>query len=125
MRNPAIALGAATLAAVIFIGLVVFSQLSQVQGDVDALASTAGQQAPANEVLDDLRALDARIDSLNDRLDEMAVRFDRLDTSIAELPTESVNQTQIDSLVSEVQSLQRLLDGLSLDLGIVCDVVSC
>jgi peptidoglycan hydrolase CwlO-like protein len=125
MRNPAIALGAATLATVIFLGLVVFSQLSQVQGDIDALASTAGQQAPASDVLDDLRALDARIDSLNDRLDEMAVRFDRLDASISEIPTETVNQTQIDSLVSDVQSLQRLLDGLSLDLGVVCDVVGC
>ena len=124
MRNPAIALGAATLAAVIFIGLVVFSQLSQVQGEVDALTASAGETS-VSDVLDDLRALDRRIDSLNDRLDEMAARFDRLDASIAELPTETVNQSQIDSLLSEVQSLQRLLDGLSLDLGIVCDVVGC
>jgi peptidoglycan hydrolase CwlO-like protein len=125
MRNPAIALGAATLATVIFLGLVVFSQLSQVQGDVDALTASSQGETSVSDVLDDLRALDARIDSLNDRLDEMAVRFDRLDASIAELPTETVNQTQIDSLLSEVQSLQRLLDGLSLDLGIVCDVVGC
>jgi hypothetical protein len=62
---------------------------------------------------------------LNDRLDEMAARFDCLDASIAGLPTETVNQSQIDSLLSEVESLQRLLDGLSLDLGIVCDVVGC
>jgi peptidoglycan hydrolase CwlO-like protein len=125
MRNPAIALGAATLAAVIFLGLVTFSQLSQVQGEVDALTGSGQGEASVSDVLDDLRALDARIDTLNDRLDEMAARFDRLDASLAELATETVNQTQIDSLVSEVQSLQRLLDGLSLDLGIVCDVVGC
>jgi peptidoglycan hydrolase CwlO-like protein len=125
MRNPAIALGAATLATVIFLGLVVFSQLSQVQGDVDALTASSQGETSVGDVLDDLRDLGSQIDRLNERLDEMAARFDRLDASISEIPTETVNQSQIDSLLSEVQSLQRLLDGLSLDLGIVCDVVGC
>jgi hypothetical protein len=61
MRNPAIALGAATLATVVFLGLVLFSQLSQVQGDIDALTASAGQTS-VSDVLDDLRALDGRID---------------------------------------------------------------
>ena len=125
MRNPAIALGAATLAAVIFLGLVLVSQLSQVQGDVDALAASSQGDTAVIEVLDDLRALDARIDSLNNRLDEMASRFDRLDASIAELPTDAANDTQIETLLAEIQALQRLLGGVSLDLGIVCDVIGC
>jgi prefoldin subunit 5 len=125
MRNPAIALGAATLAAVIFLGLVMVSQLSQVQGDVDALAASSQGDTLAIEMRDDLRALDARIDTLNDRLDEMASRFDQLDASIAELPTDTANDTQIETLLAEMQALQRLLDGVSLDLGIVCDVIGC
>lgn len=125
MRNPAIALGAATLAAVIFLGLVMVSQLSQVQGDVDALAASSQGDTLAIEVRDDLRALDARIDTLTNRLDEMATRFDRLDASIAELPTDAANDTQIETLLAEIQALQRLLDGVSLDLGIVCDVIGC
>ena len=125
MRNPAIALGAATLAAVIFLGLVLVSQLSQVQGDMDALAASSQGDTLAIEVRDDLRALDARIDTLNNRLDEMAARFDRLDASIAELPTDAANDSQIETLLGEMQALQRLLDGVSLDLGIVCDVIGC
>ena len=125
MRNPAIALGAATLAAVIFLGLVLVSQLSQVQGDMDALAASSQGDTLAIEVRDDLRALDARIDTLNNRLDEMAARFDRLDASIAELPTDAANDSQIETLLGEIQALQRLLDGVSLDLGIVCDVIGC
>lgn len=125
MRNPAIALGAATLAAVIFLGLVMVSQLSQVQGDVDALAASSQGDTLAIEVRDDLRALDARIDTLTNRLDEMATRFDRLDASIAELPTDAANDSQIETLLAEIQALQRLLDGVSLDLGIVCDVIGC
>ena len=125
MRNPAIALGAATLAAVIFVGLVLVSQLSQVQGDLDALAASSQGDTLAIEVRDDLRALDVRINTLTNRLDEMATRFDRLDASIAELPTDSANDTQIETLLAEIQALQRLLDGVSLDLGIVCDVIGC
>jgi hypothetical protein len=125
MRNPAIALGAATLAAVIFLGLVLVSQLSQVQGDVNALAASSQGDTAVIEVLDDLRALDGRIDALSDRLDEMALRFDRLDASIAELPTDAANDTQIETLLAEIQALQRLLGGVSLDLGIVCDVIGC
>lgn len=125
MRNPAIALGAATLAVVILLGLVMVSQLSQVQGDVDALAGAGRGDTLAIEMRDDLRALDARIDALNDRLDEMTSRFDRLDASIAELPTDTANDTQIETLLAEIQALQRLLDGVSLDLGIVCDVIGC
>ena len=125
MRNPAIALGAATLAAVIFVGLVLLSQVSQVQGDVDSLAASSHGDPAVTEVLDDLRALDTRIDALNGRLDEMAARFDRLDASIAQLPTETESRTQIGAILDEVQALQGLLDGLSLDLGIVCDVLGC
>ena len=125
MRNLAVALGAATLAAVILFGLILVSQLSQVQGEVDALVASSQGDTAAIEVRDDLRALDARIDTLNDRLDEMASRFDRLDASIANLPTDSANDTQIETLLAEIEALQRLLDGVSLDLGIVCDVIGC
>jgi hypothetical protein len=125
MRNPSVALGAATLTIVIVVGLVLFSQLSQVQGDVDALVASTGDQASISDVLEDIRALDERIGLLNDRLDEMGARFDRLDAGIAELPTDTANDTQIETLLAEIQALQRLLDGLSLDLGIVCDVIGC
>ena len=125
MRNLVVALGAATLAAVILFGLILFSQLSQMQGEVDALVASSQGDTAAIEVRDDLRALDARIDTLNDRLDEMAPRFDRLDASIANLPTDSANDTQIETLLAEIEALQRLLDGVSLDLGIVCDVIGC
>ena len=125
MRNPAVALGAATLTIVIVVGLVLFSQLSQVQGDVDALVASTGDKASISDVLEDIRALDERIGLLNDRLDEMGARFDRLDAEIAELPTDTANDTQIETLLAEIQALQRLLDGLSLDLGIVCDVIGC
>jgi seryl-tRNA synthetase len=125
VRNPAIALGAATLFAVLLVALVLFAQISGVQSDVDDLAASVGSGTPNEQVLDEVRDLDARLNAMSAKVDEMAARFDRLDASIADLPTETENRSQIGSILSEVQALQQLLSGLSLDLGIVCDVIGC
>lgn len=76
-------------------------------------------------VLNELDDLNVRLSAINAKVDEMSARFDRLDASIADLPTETENRSQIGSILSEVQALQQLLSGLSLDLGIVCDVLGC
>jgi hypothetical protein len=89
------------------------------------LSRPPGTRLRIIDVIEDIRALDERIGLLNDRLDDMGARFDRLDAGIAELPTDTANDTQIETLLAEIQALQRLLDGLSLDLGIVCDVIGC
>ena len=125
MRNLALALGAATLVAVLVVALVLFTQISGLRGDLVDLAATVEGGSSTEAVLDDMRALNTRLDSLETRLDDMSARFDRLDASIAELPTETENRSQIGAILSEVQALQELLGGLSLDLGIVCDVIGC
>ena len=125
MRNPLIALGAATFFTVVVVALVLFAQLSGLRSDVDELSGMVGTDTPTEVVLNQLDGLDARLDVLSAKVDEMSARFDRLDASIAQLPTETENQSQIGSILSEVQALQQLLGGLSLDLGIVCDVVGC
>ena len=125
MRNPAIALGGATLACLLLIGLVTFSQLSQLRQDVSQLASSLETATTPDTVLDELRALDARIDQINGQLDDMTARFDRLDASIAGLPTAPADDTRIGTILSELQALRTALGGLSLDLGIVCDVLGC
>jgi hypothetical protein len=125
MRNPAVALGAATLFAVLVVALVLFAQISNLQGDVDDLSAAVNGSTSNEVVLDEVRALDARLDSLRAQLDEVAIRFDRLDQSIADLPTDVENRSQIETIMGEVQALQELLGGLSLDVGIVCDVIGC
>ncbi len=125
MRNPAIALGSVTLVAIVVVALVLFAQISGLRSEVDDLAASVDGGSSTEAVLDDVRAVDARLESLEIRLEAMSARFDRLDASIAELPTETENRSQIGSILSEVQALQQLLSGLSLDLGIVCDVIGC
>ena len=125
MRNPAIALGSATLVAVVVVALVLFAQMSGLRSEVGDLAASVDGGSSTEAVLDDIRAVDARLDDLETRLEGMSARFDRLDASIAELPTETENRSQIGSILSEVQALQQLLSGLSLDLGIVCDIIGC
>lgn len=124
MRNPAIALGATTLFAILVVALVLFAQLSGLRGEVDNLSASV-ESGSTEAVLDQMRDLDARLDALSTRVEEMTARFDRLDASIADLPTETENRSQIGSILSEVQALQELLSSLSLDLGIVCDVIGC
>ena len=125
MRNSAIALGAATLVAVLVVALVLFAQISGLRDEVTGLAASIDGGSSNELVLDDIRGLDTRLDALETKLEAMSARFDRLDVSIAELPTETENRSQIGSILSEVQALQQLLSGLSLDLGIVCDVIGC
>jgi hypothetical protein len=55
----------------------------------------------------------------------MAVRFDRLDASVSQIPTQAQDDTRIGTILSELQALQDLVGGLSLDLGIVCNVIGC
>ena len=125
MRHSAIALGAATLVAVLVVALVLFAQISGIRDEVTGLAASIDGGSSNELVLDDIRGLDTRLDELETKLEAMSARFDRLDASIAELPTETENRSQIGSILSEVQALQQLLSGLSLDLGIVCDVIGC
>ena len=125
MRNSAVALGAATLVAILVVAVVLFAQISGLRGDLVDLAASVEGGSSTEAVLDDMRALNTRLDAVEARLDEMSERFDRLDASIAELPTETENRSQIGSILSEVQALQELLSGLSLDPGIVCDVIGC
>jgi DNA-binding FrmR family transcriptional regulator len=125
MRDAAMAVGSATLVAVLVVGLVLFTQISGIRGEVNDLAASVEGGSSTEAILDDIRAVDSRLDSLETRLEAMSARFDRIDASIAELPTETENRSQIGSILAEVQALQQLLSGLSLDLGIVCDVVGC
>src|SRR5687767_4931511 len=114
MRNPAIAFGAATLFAVLLVALVLFAQISGLQGDMDDLSASVAGGTSTEATLEEVRDLDARLSAISAKVDEMSARFDRLDASIAELPTETENRSQIGSILSEVQALQQLLSGLSL-----------
>lgn len=125
MRNPAIALGTATLATLVIVAVLFFALLLQLRGDVDRLADAFPDRASVQNLQEEIRDLDATLDRLASRLDGMAERFDRLDASIARIPTEARDDTQIGNVLSEVQALRDALDGLSLDLGIVCDVLGC
>ena len=125
MRNPVIALGTATLATLLIVAVLFFALLLQLRGDVDRLADAFPDRASIQSLQEEIRDLDATLDRLASRLDGMAERFDRLDAIIARIPTEAQDESQIGNILSEVQALRDVLDGLSLDLGIVCDVVGC
>jgi peptidoglycan hydrolase CwlO-like protein len=125
MRNPVIALGAATLFTVLVVALVLFAQISSLRAEVETLSSSVAGGTSNDAVLEEVRDLDARLDTLRTQFDEITIRFDRLDESIADLPTEVENRSQIETIVGEVRALQELLSGLSLDLGVVCDVIGC
>jgi len=125
VRNPVIALGTATLATLLIVAVLFFALLLQLRGDVDRLADAFPDRASVQNLQEEIRDLDATLDRLASRLDGMAERFDRLDASIARIPTEARDDTQIGNVLSEVQALRDVLDSLSLDLGIVCDVIGC
>jgi seryl-tRNA synthetase len=125
VRNPVIALGTATLATLLIVAVLFFALLLQLRGDVDRLADAFPDRSSVQNLQEEIRDLDATLDRLASRLDGMAERFDRLDASIARIPTEARDDTQIGNVLSEVQALRDVLDSLSLDLGIVCDVIGC
>jgi uncharacterized protein YlxW (UPF0749 family) len=125
MRNPAITLGVATLTTLVVVAVLFFALLFQLRQDVQVVSAAIADEPAAESVVDEIRDLQTTVDRLTARVDDMAARFDRLDASIAEIPTEQQNDTRIGTILSEVQELQGLLGGLSLDLGIVCDVLGC
>ena len=125
MRNPAITLGVATLATLVVVAVLFFALLFQLRQDIQGVSAAIAEEPAAASVVDELRELQTTVDRLSARVDDMAARFDRLDASIAQIPTEQQNDTRIGTILSEIQELQGLLGGLSLDLGIVCDVLGC
>ena len=125
MRNPAVTLGVATLATLVVVAVLFFALLFQLRQDVQGVSAAIAEEPAAASVVDELRELQTTVDRLSARVDDMAARFDRLDASIAQIPTEQQNDTRIGTILSEIQELQGLLGGLSLDLGIVCDVLGC
>jgi uncharacterized protein YlxW (UPF0749 family) len=125
MRNPAIALGVATLTTLVVVAVLFLVLLFQLRQDVQVVSAAVADEPAAVSVVEEIRDLQTTVERLTARVDDMAVRFDRLDASIARIPTEQQNDTRIGTILSEVQELQGLLGGLSLDLGIVCDVVGC
>ena len=125
MRNPAITLGVATLATLVVVAVLFFALLFQLRQDVGVVSAAIADEPAAESVVEEIRDLQTTVDRLAARVDDMAARFDRLDESIAQIPTEQQNDTRIGTILSELQELQGLLGGLSLDLGIVCDVIGC
>ena len=125
MRNPAITLGVATLATLVVVAVLFFALLFQLRQDVGVVSAAIADEPAAESVVEEIRDLQTTVDRLTARVDDMAARFDRLDASIAQIPTEQQNDTRIGTILSELQELQGLLGGLSLDLGIVCDVIGC
>lgn len=125
MRNPAITLGVATLATLVVVAVLFFALLFQLRQDMQVVSAAIADQPAAESLVDEIRDLQTTVDRLTARVDDMAARFDRLDASIAQIPTEQQNDTRIGTILSEIQELQGLLGGLSLDLGIVCDVLGC
>jgi uncharacterized protein YlxW (UPF0749 family) len=125
VRNPAIALGVATLTTLVVVAVLFFALLFQLRQDVGVVSAAIADEPAAVSLVDEIRELQTTVDRLTARVDDMAARFDRLDASIAEIPTEGQDDTRIGTILSEIQELQGLLGGLSLDLGIVCDVIGC
>lgn len=119
-RNLPAFLGLANLAGLVLIAVLLAIQLPQINESVAEAA-----QASNASVLDEVRALDRRVAGLDSKLDDMTARFDRLDASIAQVPSAPQEDTRIGTILSELQALQELVGGLSLDLGIVCDLVGC
>lgn len=119
-RNLPAFLGLANLAGLVLLAVLLAIQLPQIREGV-ADASLASSESVLNEVRD----LDRRVAALDEKIDDMTARFDRLDASLAQLPTETREDSRIGTILSELQALQELVGGLSLDLGIVCDLVGC
>lgn len=119
-RNLPAFLGLANLAGLVLVAVLLAIQLPQIREGV-ADASLASSETVLNEVRD----LDRRVAALDAKIDDMTARFDRLDASLAQLPTETGEDSRIGTILSELQALQELVGGLSLDLGIVCDLVGC
>ena len=125
MRNPALTLGVATLATLVVVAVLFLVLLFQLRQDVQGVSAAIADEPAAASVVDELRDLQTTVGRLSARVDDMAARFDRLDASIAQIPTEQQNDTRIGTILSEIPELQGLLGGLSFDLGIVCDVLGC
>ena len=125
MRNPAIALGVATLTTLVVVAVLFFALLFQLREDVQVVSAAIADAPAAESVAEQMSDLQTSVERLTARVDEMAARFDRLDANIAQIPTDQQNDTRIGTILSEVQELQGLLGGLSLDLGVVCDVLGC
>jgi hypothetical protein len=125
VRNPALTLGVATLATLVVVAVLFLVLLFQLRQDVQGVSAAIADEPAAASVVDELRDLQTTVGRLSARVDDMAARFDRLDASIAQIPTEQQNDTRIGTILSEIQELQGLLGGLSFDLGIVCDVLGC
>lgn len=119
-RNLPAFLGLANLAGLVLVAVLLAIQLPQINERV-AEASLASSETVLNEVRD----LDRRVAALDAKIDDMTARFDRLDASLAQLPSAPQEDTRIGTILSELQALQELVGGLTLDLGIVCDVIGC
>ena len=119
-RNLPAFLGLANLAGLVLVAVLLATQLPQINERV-AEASLASSETVLNEVRD----LDRRVAALDAKIDDMTARFDRLDASLAQLPSAPQEDTRIGTILSELQALQELVGGLTLDLGIVCDVIGC
>jgi peptidoglycan hydrolase CwlO-like protein len=120
-RNLPVFLGLANLVGLVLIALVLLIQLPQIQEDVSAASNTSSEA-----VLEAVRDLDRRVSALDAKIGDMTARFDRLDASVAQIPNAPQEEdTRIGTILSELQALQNLVGGLSLDLGIVCDVIGC
>lgn len=120
-RNLPVFLGLANLVGLVLIALVLLIQLPQIQEDVRAASNTS-----TDAVLEAVRDLDRRVTALDAKIGDMTARFDRLDASVAQIPNAPQEEdTRIGTILSELEALQNLVGGLSLDLGIVCDLVGC
>lgn len=120
-RNLPAFLGLANLAGLVLVAVLLAVQLPQIQKDISTVAASSSDDS----VLVEVRDLDRRVAALDGKIDEMAARFDRLDASLAQIPAGSGEDTRIGTILSELQALQELVGGLTLDLGIVCDVLGC
>lgn len=119
-RNLPSFLGLANLAGLVLIAALLAIQLPQIQEAVSAVSASSSES-----VIEEVRDLDRRVAALDARIADMTARFDRLDASVAQIPTQAQEDTRIGTILSELQALQELVGGLSLDLGIVCDVIGC
>ena len=119
-RTLPLFLNGATLALLVVIGAFLAVQIGGIRADVDRASATS-----VESVLEEVRDLDRRVAAIDAQLDDMTARFDRLDASVAGIPRGGQEDSRIGTILSELRALQELVGGVSLDLGIVCDVVGC
>lgn len=119
-RTLPLFLNGATLALLVVIGAFLAVQIGGIRADVDRASATS-----VESVLEEVRDLDRRVAAIDAQLEDMTARFDRLDASVAAIPRGGQEDSRIGTILSELRALQELVGGVSLDLGIVCDVVGC